>query len=601
MKFTNQLLFIDQVSCKDICVIDATAISSSKDYASANEFGYFTLINVWSNLAAEFAFENGYNLVQAIKRDGLIKVIKRCQDLSDVIVSEMNKQSDSDTHYVVAIPTEALFLVQGCGSINDILFLLRFPKRFSPLKADLVEKQSISDFLSVNNEVKMKQHYERPYYIVKRIRAVIEDMCRFYRFDINDGYFSSGAFVARPGYPNSNTLANKIISWEDCNWFGQVQFPSYSLSEQRRGDLFYSSELKAVPKKYNSARIIAKENSYRQYYMQAVRAGLERSIIETGYDQYVDFSDQGMNQYLCFLGSCSDAYCTIDLSAASDRLSCDLVRSVFPPRVLTDMDEYRSRYFSLNERRYPTQMYLTSGAALTFVTESMVFLAICLAATHYVEVMTDTILSKPRVYGDDCLVDPLAYDTVTEWMELLGLKVNPEKSFTLPGRYRESCGVEFLDGLELTQSYWPRTTISTDATSISSLIALEKRLYDKWRARTFLVEVVRSVVPHMTSSEVLSENDDLWEPYPLNQERFLVSDEPLSRRERHLSLLSSYKTSTVSPDTLDALDMYYYMSYLQFGPQYDSKLDEMLGTSTSRRNTKRDTNRPTMKWGYRLV
>lgn len=599
MKITKQFEFIDEAACKAIARIDLAAgiVSDDTMYPTANATTYYVLINTWLNLVSELSNENSYNLAGSIRRNGLIQVIKLCQKCSDHIIQSLDECNGFD------VPEEALFMLNGCTDLTMALMLLRFPKRFSPLKANLVEKSSISAFLNVNNEMKQKQHYEPNRMIIRYIKPIIKDMLKGFSFEASDGYFSAGAFVPRPGSPGDNTLVNKVLSWADVNWFSPLYPANKSYQES---DLdFQTALVKAVPKSYKAARIIAKENSYRQWHMQAIRVALEKCVKDNGYNLYLDYSNQGYNQFYCYLGSVSNMYATADLSAASDRISCALMRELLPAEVLKLTDKYRSNYFKVNGRRYTTQMYNTSGAALTFALESIVFTAIIIAVTRFVSLHTGKLYSVPRDFGDDMLVDPEVYDTLCEWLTSLGLVINYEKSYTNPGRYRESCGVEFFDGTELTQFYFPRKALDfskeREALAIQSLVELEHRLYDHWSARSFLIEVVRNLYPKMTSSFPLSDNSDLWEPYPIYQTKYIVPGKDYTARELHSSLIAKY--DALSPSEMnkvsEQLDMYYYMSFLRQGPLYLTDLDRVLGVSEKIRNYRRDTHAPTYQWSIR--
>lgn len=175
----------------------------------------------------------------------------------------------------------------------------------------------------------------------------------------------------------------------------------------------------------------------------------------------LSLSDQRPNQILALTSSHDGKYATIDLSSASDRLSYELVKLTFQknPRFSSLVDQCRSDLVIGPSGPVPVQKFAGMGNALTFPIQSVVFALLCVSAIlwdlgKFIPRRNDIerAASSVRVYGDDIIVPTEHYVTVVEWLELFGLKVNTEKSFS-KGNFRESCGVDAYNGVDITPLY----------------------------------------------------------------------------------------------------------------------------------------------------
>jgi hypothetical protein len=214
----------------------------------------------------------------------------------------------------------------------------------------------------------------------------------------------------------------------------------------------------SVPKTQKTPRIIAVEPTAMQFAQQSI---LER-IIDFHPDSlsggFIGFEDQTINQRLALKGSSDGTLATLDLSDASDRVSNQLVREMLSPfpHLHGAVDACRSR-----RARVPGHgiqrlaKYASMGSALCFPIEAMVFLTTIFLG---IEKELNTRFTKPsdftefldrvHVYGDDIIIPTDMVFSVIESLEHFGAKVNIAKSF-YTGRFRESCGKEYYDGLDV--------------------------------------------------------------------------------------------------------------------------------------------------------
>jgi len=230
-----------------------------------------------------------------------------------------------------------------------------------------------------------------------------------------------------------------------------------------------------VPKDSRGPRIISCEPKELMYLQQAACSEMVRHIEAHPYTRgRVNFTDQSINGQLALASSRSRANATIDLSDASDRVSLALVQFLFPGEMFRDLRALRSYSTQLPDGSIlPLNKYAPMGSALCFPVESVVFWALCVA-----RIWEDTgdityAVDSTYVYGDDIIVPNEHMAAVMETLELHGLKVNADKSLGGAHFFRESCGVDALNGHLITplriKKLPPRR--SCDANSISAWVA----------------------------------------------------------------------------------------------------------------------------------
>jgi hypothetical protein len=272
---------------------------------------------------------------------------------------------------------------------------------------------------------------------------------------------------------------------------------------------------------------------------------------------------------------------------------------------------------------------------MTFLVESEVFWLITRAAVHFAQRHGEACCDDVYVYGDDIICESSAYPYVVAFLEKLGFQVNQEKSFHT-GCYRESCGKEYINGIDVTGPYFPRSPLksllnfsregqqSRLETTFQSLVALQQRLFQVSPSAAQYVEFyLRDRTPHpLGTKEIGTQDEVMWgyadvpsaercrkTPYAKEVQR----ESPwyfdrVNKRWRYNSE-SCIRVGTSVSD-LEATPMYWrsrvevspgkcdpeliYCHYLEQGPYYATDLDRLLGVSTSRFNIRTGT--PTSKW-----
>jgi hypothetical protein len=104
-----------------------------------------------------------------------------------------------------------------------------------------------------------------------------------------------------------------------------------------------------------------------------------------------------------------------------------------------------------------------------------------------------------RVYGDDLIVPVDHVQTVVQTLELFGAQVGSDKSFWT-GRFRESCGKEYFNGVDVSlvklRQALPSTT--ADAAGVISTVSLRNQLYlsGYWNTVGWLDKQLRKVLKY---------------------------------------------------------------------------------------------------------
>ena len=252
-------------------------------------------------------------------------------------------------------------------------------------------------------------------------------------------------------------------------------------------DLFRNHEppsrMIAVPKTLKGPRLIAAEPVSHQWCQQSILDFLVTSLARTPISASIHFRDQRFNQDLAKKASHTQSHATIDLSSASDRLSCWLVERIFRrnPSLVEALHASRTRWVAnAIDRKSPQYTVLRKfacmGSACTFPIQSYVFCVLAVSSVLYsrgVRPSIRTIRKASRevlVFGDDIIVPIDAMDQLQGLLSHLGLKVNHSKTYGT-GMFRESCGLDAWDGCDVTPTYTMTYPDVSRPESIASSVA----------------------------------------------------------------------------------------------------------------------------------
>lgn len=272
------------------------------------------------------------------------------------------------------------------------------------------------------------------------------------------------------------------------------------------------SRLYAVPKTAKGPRLIAAEPTAHQWCQQFIKLFLEERLSGLFDDNFISFKNQELSQRLVVKASLDKSLATVDLSSASDRLTCRAIERAFRKNksLLRALHATRTRWTkdsvssTKSSNFFINKKFASQGTAVTFPVQSIFFLIVALTCCGFHARTPEDFFcnkrfckslgrysDKVRVFGDDIIIPKHGYALLSEVLHLLGLKVNPEKTFS-EGHFRESCGMDSYMGVNVT----PIKTTKIEATgpkSRQSLIDYSNNLFKAglWNAAA----IVESMIP----------------------------------------------------------------------------------------------------------
>jgi len=248
--------------------------------------------------------------------------------------------------------------------------------------------------------------------------------------------------------------------------FGVANFSLWAdnvLEKKLPDDKDQPAKLAAVPKTITKPRLIAVESVSGQWCQQTLLDFFSTRISATLLSSFISFRKQELNGALALRASHEQSHATIDLSNASDRVSCWHIERLFrrSGRLLHAMRATRARWLRQDICRHTSKYanirkYSTMGNATTFPVQSLFFLSAAVACELYAhkrrvcfrEVQACAV-RQIRVFGDDIITPNTSSGLLVELLQYLGLKVNDSKTFE-HGLFKESCGVDAFNGQDVT-------------------------------------------------------------------------------------------------------------------------------------------------------
>lgn len=238
-----------------------------------------------------------------------------------------------------------------------------------------------------------------------------------------------------------------------------------------------SARLIAVAKTAKAPRLIAAEPTEHQWCQQLTLHYMVSQFTKVFGRSFIDLSDQSKSGDMARAASRDGALATVDLSSASDRLTCYVVERIFRshPSLLRALHAARTRSLSIDidgctSETLKLKKFASQGTATTFPVQSFVFLCLALGCSIRGRVSWRKIRRlrrSVRVFGDDIILPRHGYAGLVKVLSELQLKVNQEKSFS-NGLFRESCGTDAYGGDDVTPikpqnlgSYGPESRMAT--------------------------------------------------------------------------------------------------------------------------------------------
>lgn len=359
---------------------------------------------------------------------------------------------------------------------------LRFASKLS-LESDRLEDGALADYISVERELD-DFDLDR---IDPELLNYLEDVLTYWLkdFEVSDAMPKHGRGSVSDIRGNKSAYSKWTnLSYDKkvdivCRKEGGISafFPNVCTGFKRKSTVERISKTVFVPKNIKKLRTISMEPVTLQFFQQRARGAMYSYFKKHEYlKRHIKLQDRTLNQRYAREGSVHNNLCTIDLSAASDRISWSLVRRIFrsTPNYLKWLMATRSEFTRLPDDAQTVlklNKFAPMGSALCFPTQCLVFAAVVEYSLKTMSTRTDLRLRTWAVYGDDIIAPVEAYTFICENLTALGFKVNMDKSFT-DGPFRESCGGDYYAGFEVNPLYWRCDIHNVDALSPSAFSGL---------------------------------------------------------------------------------------------------------------------------------
>jgi len=315
-------------------------------------------------------------------------------------------------------------------------------------------------------------------------RVITRVLCNSDPLDITPSHGSGATACRTPNWEKHHRplkyfeKLDNVYSYSDYFFFSYTHLvDEFQRLEESQPESVPRARVCLVPKDSRGPRVISCEPAEMMFIQQ----GIMRKLYETleAHDLTsgrINFADQTINQELARLSSKGEVeLATIDLSDASDRVSFELIRRVFPTNWLDCLRACRSEETELpNGKVIKLNKFAPMGSACCFPVEALVFWACAVASLR----IAGGLKRYPNVYvyGDDIITDSATAEIVMSGLEKVGLKVNRDKSF-IKGPFRESCGGDYHLGVDVTPVRVrkfldkSRTSVTTNADLANLFIA----------------------------------------------------------------------------------------------------------------------------------
>nr|UJQ85494.1 MAG: hypothetical protein 3 [Leviviridae sp.] len=265
------------------------------------------------------------------------------------------------------------------------------------------------------------------------------------------------------------------------------------------------ARLIAVPKELSGPRLIASEPTANQFIQQGLMRWL-RSNLSRPLQNCINFTSQHPNRSAAKQASLDGEAVTVDLSSASDRLSCWVVERAFSSNAsllhalwavrsgIVDLRTIQKKISGLFgghikgsslglPDEVPLKKYACQGSAVTFPVQSIIYAQVAIACVLYndgkIKPSARDILrasGKVRVFGDDIIVPKGALLYLGLVFEHLQLKINASKTHH-SGHFRESCGLDGYKGYEVTPIYLTSFELGSKPQQLQSWIDVSNNAY----------------------------------------------------------------------------------------------------------------------------
>lgn len=289
------------------------------------------------------------------------------------------------------------------------------------------------------------------------------------------------------------------------------------------GTATWTNKIIFRPKNALKHRIISAEPCWLSWLQQAIKRPLY-DYVENHPRMNSWFSNQDHSRKLALQGSIDGSYATFDFSNASDAITAELVSQLFGDTyILEPLFLTRSTDALMPDGQLVhLNKFAPMGSATCFATMDIIILSICELAIRQ-SLGRQGNRSDYVVYGDDAIIRVEAAEAFSQLSRSLGMTINEDKSYWRPDThrfYRESCGIEALDGVDITPYRYSRfqePLVGGDPTSeqyVASAISLMNRAlvdYAYYETRSVVIEVFKHAITQCKSPRKRRLAQTIWD------------------------------------------------------------------------------------------
>jgi len=402
--------------------------------------------------------------------------------------------------------------LRGCTTPPAIRMLERHGKKFSCSSNDSTRLVAITQFKSdckrvqsFNISLSAEEISEAKLFIEKTLQLGTQHICERYGIETypqqilpmaifgHEDFlsFGKGASSDAVGLTHIlDKLSKDKVSYTERSLFFVRYLKGYhaetfelllSNLKAKRYQCVQGSRLTTVPKNSETDRVIACEPTINMWFQLAFGRFLQQSLKSIGLDIT---NQQTINQAYARSGSLfcqqfKDPFCTIDLKSASDSISMELLRLLFPPCIVQIIEMLRSPNISVDGELIELPMVSTMGNGFTFPLLTLVCSALFYTANKRLR-GGHINWRHTAVFGDDIIVRRSVYHSTVDLLERAGFLVNLSKSYSV-GLFRESCGGDYYDGRFITPAYI--TYLDSDED-----VRVALNILYEWSSRHFYLE-----------------------------------------------------------------------------------------------------------------
>lgn len=419
----------------------------------------------------------------------IVNLVTKLKDLlTDWRNAEFNTPHFSDILWPVRAAYDEWVASKSGSSFQVVHHYLFFLYKI-PVPNDKLEDDALASFLKKERELEL---LSLDTVKVEHLRAIMEEL--FAEWHV--GYVPGHGPGATSDAGASLQKKEESLGYDERFLAIPEFLPFFSSAEFTR-TFSRTAKVVFVPKTATSLRTICEEPATLQYWQKSLEKSFITLLNSPKLIRFINLSSQEQNRTWALEASRTGLYSTIDLSAASDSVSEQLVSKVLPTKVFRCLQAVRSDYALLpNKEIIPLRKWSAMGSSITFPLECMIFLGIMIltAEEHRVDWEGEEPLFS--VYGDDMIIrNDLVADLIDN-LQIFGFSVNVNKSFTR-NTFRESCGVFAIFGKDITTPAIPRkyAALSSPMTPdhLSRLISLANQFLVAGMptAREYVISFIR--------------------------------------------------------------------------------------------------------------